>query len=94
MCPEGEKREIFAEVPMNQVWGWLGETKNKEIWIRGGFPGGSVVKNPPASAGDASLIPWKRKWQPIPVFLPGKFHGKKILVGYIQYMGSQRVGHK
>ena len=23
-----------------------------------GFPGGSVVENPPASAGDAGLIPW------------------------------------
>ena len=26
---------------------------------------------------------WRRKWQPtIPVFLPGKFHGQKTLVGY------------
>ena len=29
-----------------------------------------------------SKIPWSRKWQPIPVFLPGKFHGRKSLVGY------------
>ena len=37
------------------------------------------VKNPPASAGDMRLafdpwvgkIPWRREWQPIPVFLPG-----------------------
>ena len=27
-------------------------------------------------------IPWKRKWQPTPVFLPGKFHGQKSLVEY------------
>ena len=27
-------------------------------------------------------IPWRRKWQPIPVLLPGKFHGWRILVGY------------
>ena len=27
-------------------------------------------------------IPWKRKWQPIPVFLPGKSHGQRSLVGY------------
>ena len=27
-------------------------------------------------------IPWRRKWQPIPVFLPGKFHGQRNLVGY------------
>ena len=27
-------------------------------------------------------IPWKRKWQPTPVFLLEKFHGQKSLVGY------------
>ena len=27
-------------------------------------------------------IPWKRKWQPTPVLLPGKFHGWRNLVGY------------
>ena len=27
-------------------------------------------------------IPWRRKWQSTPVFLPGKFHGKRSLVGY------------
>ena len=25
--------------------------------------------------------PWRRKWQPTPVFLPGKFHGQRSLVG-------------
>ena len=47
-----------------------------------GFPGGAVVKNPLASAGDGrrgsdrwiGKIPWSRKWQPTPVFLPGKSH--------------------
>ena len=27
-------------------------------------------------------IPWRRKWQPTPVFLPGKSHGQSSLVGY------------
>ena len=27
-------------------------------------------------------IPWRRKWKPTPVFLPGKFHGQRSLVGY------------
>jgi len=27
-------------------------------------------------------IPWRRKWQPTPVFLPGKSHGQRSLVGY------------
>ena len=26
-------------------------------------------------------IPWKRRWQPTPVFLPGKSHGRQNLVG-------------
>jgi len=34
-------------------------------------------------------IPWRRKWQPTPLFLPGKSHGQWSLV----VMGSQRVGH-
>ena len=31
-------------------------------------------------------IPWRRKWQATPVFLPGKFHGQK-LPGGLQSMG-------
>ena len=27
-------------------------------------------------------IPWRREWQPIPVFLPGEFHGQRKLAGY------------
>ena len=33
-------------------------------------------------------ISWRREWQPTPVFLPGKFHGQRSLVGYDQW------GHK
>ena len=39
----------------------------------------------PANAGDAKdtgSIPWSRKGQSIPVFLSGKFHGQRSLVGY------------
>ena len=28
-------------------------------------------------------ILWNRKWQPAPVFFPGKFHGDQSLEGYI-----------
>ena len=27
-------------------------------------------------------IPWRRKWKPTPVFLPGESHGRRSLVGY------------
>ena len=52
-----------------------------------GFPGGSVVKSPPVKQ-ETQVRPldqedlWRRKWQPIPVFLPGEFHGQRSLVGY------------
>ena len=45
-----------------------------------GFPGGSVVKNPPASAGDVGSAPgWGRSASP--VLLPGKSDGQRSLVG-------------
>ena len=27
-------------------------------------------------------IPWRRAWQPTPVFLPGESHGQRSLMGY------------
>ena len=36
-------------------------------------------------------IPWKRKWQPIPVFLPGKSHVQRGLASYSPY--GVRDGH-
>ena len=32
--------------------------------------------------GNVVKIPWRRKWQPTPVFLPGESHGQRSLVGY------------
>ena len=49
------------------------------------------AENLPAKAGDARnagsdpwvrQIPWRRKWQLTPVFLPRKFHGQRSLRGY------------
>ena len=50
-----------------------------------------VVKNLTASAGDlrdldslpgSGRSPYRRVWQPTPVFLPGESHGQRSLVGY------------
>ena len=63
--------------------------------------GGFMVKNPPADAGDSGdiapnpcvgKIPWRRKWQPTPIFLPGESHGQRSLADY-SAMGLNRVGH-
>ena len=55
---------------------------------RGGFCGGSVVRNnlpaiqetPVRSLGRED--PLERKWRLTPVFLPGKSHGRRSLEGY------------
>ena len=59
-----------------------------------GFPSGSEVKESACQCwrhefeSGVRKIPWRRLWQPTPVFLPGKSHGQRSLLGY-----SKRVGH-
>jgi len=75
-------REYLIYVPLRQSWGLLG-------WHSG--------KESPANSGDAGdmglipgsgKVPGSRKWQPAPVFLPGKFHGQRSLADYSPW------GHK
>ena len=40
---------------------------------------------------DSMCLPWRRKWQHIPVFLPGQSHGQRSLVGCSPW--DHRVGH-
>ena len=55
-----------------------------------------MVNNSPAKRRHKTLrfslwvgkIQWKRKRQPTPVFLPGKFHGQRSLAGHSPW------GHK
>ena len=50
-----------------------------------------VVKNPPANAGDIQdefspwngKIPWRRAWQPTPIFLPRESHGQRSLAATV-----------
>ena len=34
-------------------------------------------------------MPWRRKWQPTPVFLPGKSHGQRSLTGYVVHIVAE-----
>ena len=50
------------------------------------FPIAQMVKNLPAMQETGfdpwvRKIPWRRKWQPTPVFLPGESHGQRSLAG-------------
>ena len=66
-----------------------------------GFPGGSVGKESACNAGDSlqyrrprfnpwvGKIPWRSKWQPTLVILPGKSHERMSLIGYSPW-GSKK----
>ena len=64
----------------------------------GVFPAGSVGKESACNTGDnrscrfsfwVGKIPWRRAWQPTPVFLPREFHGQRSLVGQGLYGGKE-----
>ena len=72
--------------------GFLDTNSNKAARTQG-FPGGSAGKNLPSlqetgvqSRGGED--PLERKWQRTPIFLPGKSHGQRSLVGHSPW------GHK
>ena len=54
------------------------------LYFTWGFPGGSDGKDSNYNVGDpwVGKIPWRREWQPTPVFLPREFHGQRSLAGY------------
>ena len=56
-----------------------------------GFPGGASGKEPASQCRRhkrlrfnpwVRKIPWRRPWQPTPVFLPGESHGQRSMVGH------------
>ena len=68
---------------------WAGKKNLKRKSLRTGqsFLRCSVGKASACSVGDVGStwvgkIPWRREWQPTPVFLPGESHGQRSLVGY------------
>ena len=62
--------------------------------VRQAFPGGSEDQESACSAEDpgsnpgSGRFPCRREWLPTPVFLPGKTHEQRSLVGYSPW------GHK
>ena len=70
----------------------------KRTQVNEGFPGGTKGKESACQYKRCykrcGFDPWvwkiprSRKWQPIPVFLPGKSHGQRSLAGYSSW------GHK
>ena len=76
----------FLQIHGSQIFICFRKTK--------GFPGAQMVVVCPQCKRPGfdpwvGKIPWRRKWQPTPGFLPGESHGRRSLAGS---MGSQRVG--
>ena len=68
--------------------------KKEKVW---GFPSGANGKESAGQQRKCKIpgfdpwvwkIPWRRKWQPTPVFLPGESYGQRSLLGYSPW------GHK
>ena len=75
--------------------------KLRYLAIRDDFGGGSAGKEPAWQHRRLKRyeldpwvrkIRWNRKWQPVPVFLPEKFHGQRSLVCYHNRVTKSRAG--
>ena len=82
--------------PVNGIL--LGEKKKRKVFINVGFPGSSVVKNPPANEGGMALIPESGRSPREGNGTPLQYSCLEIPwtedPGGLQSMGSQRVGHE
>ena len=64
-----------------------------------GFPSGLVVKKKKSVCQCrrhrfdpwVRRSPWRRKWQPTPVFLPGESHGRGSLVSYSVWVTKSQI---
>ena len=64
---------------------------DSELEVKVGFPGGASAKEPACQCRRhkrrefdlwVGKVPWRKAWQPTPVFLPGEPHGQRKLAGY------------
>ena len=61
----------FLRIPLTLVWA------HPRLVVKKCLPSRRLRFNP-----WVRKVPWRRKWQPTPVFLPGRSHGQKSLRGY------------
>ena len=80
------------------------ERKAEKSAHLGGFPFGTVVKDPSAMLETWETEtwvwsldqedPWRKPWQPTRVFLPGESHGQRSLAGYSTWFAKNQTGLK
>ena len=83
------KIKCMADIKLSS-WDSLRESTIISTALMTGFPGGANSKEPvsqcrrykrPGFDPWVGKIPWRRAWQPTPVFLPGESHRQRYLVG-------------
>ena len=93
ICPSIRQYSPFSLI--SYIDNYLPDHQNERLpqWL-----GGKESASNTGATGDTGCdpcvgkTPWRRKWQPTPVFLPGESHGQRSLAGYSPW-GSQRVEH-
>ena len=97
--PQSSRWETNTYITMKLLQGKIKPTWDRRVWggsgggildlllREGDFPGGLVVKNLPANAGDLGLIPGLERFSGEDMatyssILAGKSHGQRSLVGY------------
>ena len=85
--------QFWSVIPLTLLYWWtfpyptlwfVSIPWSSTLGVKLGFPSCSEVKNSPANAVQSLgwEDPLRRKWQPTPVFLPGKSHWQRSLMGY------------
>ena len=85
MTPWAVAHQVPVSTGFSRQEYWSGWSFEAVVSYNSCFPGGANGKEPSKEMQVQSLgqeDPWRRKWQPTPVFLPGESHGQKNLVGY------------
>ena len=90
-CLQGMPDPILTKGKGRKIWG-VSMDVGKALWEldpSADFPGGASDKDSTCQCSQCKRLgfdPWvgkipkRRKWQPTPAFLPGKFHGQRSLV--------------
>ena len=87
LCPKGTLKQEFpctGKFPHRRVQrGAAGLRKSGKAgaWRAAG-KASACNEGDPGSIPGSGRFPWRRKWLPFPVFLPGKYHGQRSLVQY------------
>ena len=80
---------IWPHVSATRQWAWYHSLTGQKHFLRQTPPTFCVSIEDPLEK--VRKIPWRRKWQPSPVYLPGKSHGQRSLANYSPWVTKSRT---